>query len=259
MTAPSIREALERLLMAAKLLQQNAKDCAVNHHGVDFEQQGMPGWLRDTKADIDTAQSALAAPPQDVVEGIARIVTSEMEQMHKDGVPMCMREGETTWRTYHAGFDLSMFAQRITTAILASGLVTEAANNGDLNVANSPLYSKALNSLRTAHEACFRSADRDVLGMSKGPFSGVNLALGIIKNLEEKNTILKAAVLRAGSAIRADERERCARVLDRRVDSEESAAERHKQGARHYKAREAMHVARIAMSDAAAIRAGGAK
>ena len=67
---------------------------------------------------------APSVPPQDVVEGVARIVTSEMEQMHKDGVPMCMREGETTWRTYHAGFDLSMFAQRITTAILASELVT---------------------------------------------------------------------------------------------------------------------------------------
>lgn len=89
------------------------------------------------------------------------------------------------------------------------------ADNGDLNVADSPLYSKALNALRTAHEACFRSADRDVLGMSKGPFSGVNLALGIIKNLEKENTILKSMVLCAEAAIRADEREKCARVAER--------------------------------------------
>lgn len=110
---------------------------------------------------------------------------------------------------------LSAPPQRISDTILASELVTAAADNGDLNVADSPLYSKALNALRTAHEACFRSADRDVLGMSKGPFSGVNLALGIIKNLEKENTILKSMVLCAEAAIRADEREKCARVAER--------------------------------------------
>ncbi len=57
------------------------------------------------------------APPDR--EAIARAVSAELEQMHKDGVPMCMREGETTWRTYHAGFDLSNFAIRISDVILA--------------------------------------------------------------------------------------------------------------------------------------------
>jgi len=32
---------------------------------------------------------------------------------------MCMREGEATWRTYFAGFDLSMFAIRISDTILS--------------------------------------------------------------------------------------------------------------------------------------------
>lgn len=57
----SIKEALERLLTSAKILQQNAEGCAANHYGADFQREGLPGWLRDTKADIDAAQSALAS------------------------------------------------------------------------------------------------------------------------------------------------------------------------------------------------------
>ena len=52
-------------------------------------------------------------------------------------------------------------------------------------------YDKALSLLQAAHDACFKSEDRDVLGMSHGPFSGVNEVLGIIKLLEEENEILK--------------------------------------------------------------------
>jgi len=151
-----------------------------------------------TSADGAIARSALSAPPQDVVEGIVSLLKENIRiQVYGDDATAQIRDDNLTL---------------CATAILASGLVTAAADNGDLNVADSPLYSKALNALRTAHEACFRSADRDVLGMSKGPFSGVNLALGIIKNLEEENTLLKATVLRAESAIRADERERCAQA-----------------------------------------------
>ncbi len=51
---------LKALLISAKMLQQNAVGCAINHHGLDFEQQGLPGWLRDTKADIDAAESILS-------------------------------------------------------------------------------------------------------------------------------------------------------------------------------------------------------
>jgi hypothetical protein len=47
-----------------------------------------------------------------------------------------------------------------------------------------PYYQKALEALQAAHDACLKAPDRDVLGMSYGPFSGVNVALGIISELE---------------------------------------------------------------------------
>jgi hypothetical protein len=50
-----------RLLTAAKMLYANAEGCAVNHYAGDFEQQGLPGWLNDCKADIETADAALSA------------------------------------------------------------------------------------------------------------------------------------------------------------------------------------------------------
>lgn len=47
-----------------------------------------------------------------------------------------------------------------------------------------PMYDKALKALSEAHQACFKHEDRDTLGMSHGPFSGVNEALGIVLKLE---------------------------------------------------------------------------
>lgn len=47
-----------------------------------------------------------------------------------------------------------------------------------------PEYDKALKALSEAHTACFKHKDIDVLGMSHGPFSGVNQALGIVLSLE---------------------------------------------------------------------------
>lgn len=47
-----------------------------------------------------------------------------------------------------------------------------------------PEYRRAAKALETAHNACFKHPDRDVLGMSHGPFSGVNEALRIILKLE---------------------------------------------------------------------------
>ena len=74
------------------------------------------------------ADQALASLESgDARERVAQAVTAELERMYKDGAPMCMREGETTWRTYYAGFDLSMFANRIVDAILATGLVPDEA------------------------------------------------------------------------------------------------------------------------------------
>lgn len=46
-------------------------------------------------------------------------------------------------------------------------------------------YDQALAALEDAHKACFRHPDRPLLGMSYGPFSGVNTALGIVAQLEE--------------------------------------------------------------------------
>jgi hypothetical protein len=55
----------------------------------------------------------------------------------------------------------------------------------------------------------------------------------------------------------AKEREECAKILDRREEMETQTSERHANNGKHFKAREAAHVARIAKSDAAAIRALG--
>jgi len=55
-----------------------------------------------------------------------------------------------------------------------------------------PFYNQALKALQAAHDACFKAPDRDVLGMSNGPFSGVNEALGIVDMLERENQRLRA-------------------------------------------------------------------
>ena len=58
---PDEVEAIARLLTAAKLLQQHAVGCATNHHGHDCELNGLPGWLADTKNNIDAAEDAILA------------------------------------------------------------------------------------------------------------------------------------------------------------------------------------------------------
>lgn len=47
--------------------------------------------------------------------------------------------------------------------------------------------NEAREALSEAHAACFNHPDRPAIGMSHGPFSGVNRALGIIKLLENEN------------------------------------------------------------------------
>lgn len=49
-----------------------------------------------------------------------------------------------------------------------------------------PYYDRACKALQAAHDACMGHPGRDVLGMSHGPFSGVNEALGIVSELERK-------------------------------------------------------------------------
>jgi hypothetical protein len=54
-----------------------------------------------------------------------------------------------------------------------------------------PHYDRALKALQAAHDACFNHPERGALGMSHGPFSGVNEALGIIAELEAENRRLR--------------------------------------------------------------------
>lgn len=54
-----------------------------------------------------------------------------------------------------------------------------------------PHYDRAWKALQAAHDACFKHPERDVLGMSHGPFSGVNEVLGIVSMLEEENKRLR--------------------------------------------------------------------
>ncbi len=49
-----------------------------------------------------------------------------------------------------------------------------------------PMYNAACRALKSAHEACFKHPDRGALGMSYGPFSGVNEALRIVDQLERR-------------------------------------------------------------------------
>lgn len=82
-----------KLLLAAKLLYQNAEGCAVNHHEVDFKAFGLPGWLADCKRDIENAEASLAmttaaAPVQEPVawadfadNGNIRLWTKTSEQL----------------------------------------------------------------------------------------------------------------------------------------------------------------------------------
>lgn len=54
-----LREALDQLLIASKILFQNSVGCASNHHGWDTELNGLPGWLSDASATIVAADAAI--------------------------------------------------------------------------------------------------------------------------------------------------------------------------------------------------------
>lgn len=53
-----------------------------------------------------------------------------------------------------------------------------------------PFYTQALKALEEAHRACFNHPNRDILGMSSGPFSGVNEVLGLFSKIEEDRAVL---------------------------------------------------------------------
>ena len=51
---------LRRIRTSMALLQQQAEGCATNHYGNDHELHGMPGWLADTRRDLDALTALLA-------------------------------------------------------------------------------------------------------------------------------------------------------------------------------------------------------
>jgi len=53
-------ERLACIRTSMALLQQNSEGCALNHYGDDATLHGMPGWLIDTKADLDAFTDILA-------------------------------------------------------------------------------------------------------------------------------------------------------------------------------------------------------
>jgi hypothetical protein len=72
---------------------------------------------------------------------------------------------------------------------------TASETNSEITVTHTPTpwrpyYSRALNALEAAHKACFENETRPALGMSHGPFSGVNEALGIVDELERKQSAM---------------------------------------------------------------------
>ena len=54
-----LREVMSRARISAAMLIANAEGCIANHHALDFEQQGEPGWLSDARRDIDALSHAL--------------------------------------------------------------------------------------------------------------------------------------------------------------------------------------------------------
>lgn len=58
-------------------------------------------------------------------------------------------------------------------------------------MSSGPQYDRALKALQAAHDACFKHPERPILGMSHGPFSGVNEALEIVALLETENEALR--------------------------------------------------------------------
>lgn len=64
-----LRANLRRLRSHAVTLLQNSEGCVANHHGEDFQVHGMPGFLADARAAVDSADAVLKALGQDA-EGV---------------------------------------------------------------------------------------------------------------------------------------------------------------------------------------------
>jgi hypothetical protein len=90
------------------------------------------------------------------------------------------------------GILISIWCSRETTHRLRNRIYPDVGYLGNREpVRMRKKYNQALKALQAAHDACFKHPKRHVLGMTYGPFSGVNEALGIIDDLEQENMYLR--------------------------------------------------------------------
>lgn len=89
----AMREALTRIRTSMVMLQQHSEGCAANHYGDDCALHGMPGWLCDTRADLDaftvllstlTPDDGVTIPADYVL--VPREPTEEMRDAYRDGI-----------------------------------------------------------------------------------------------------------------------------------------------------------------------------
>lgn len=99
------RDALTRIRTSMALLQQNAEGCATNHYGNDHELFGLPGWLADTRADLDRLTATLASPSQteEQVEAVARRELANIDKVNAECPANRQRLGDKLCPTCKAG------------------------------------------------------------------------------------------------------------------------------------------------------------
>jgi len=204
MTAPSIREALEALVNAKALKGVRELVAGWNGEGRDepYKERHpsrlgatLPktncGAVYELDEAMQNARAALAAPPQDVVEGIARIIDphSFMDIPFTDDAALLDMVEQS-----------KALALRKATAILAFGLVTTA----DVPLQNA-WAAKA--KLLADHAIPYREGtwyfDND---LTRDMFIDAAVSCFNAPNMRQAHD---------EAAIRADERERCARVAER--------------------------------------------
>lgn len=168
-----LREALTSIRSSMALLQLNSEGCAATHYGNDGALYGTPGWLLDTRADLDrltallstpslqtggegadglihalerlialTPHRANAADAQDLHISVRAIAESAIERFRTSGV-----EGETV-----PGDEWVMAPKKPSKAMVKAG--ARARCNGSISTALS-VWSAML---AAAHEPRMRSA-----------------------------------------------------------------------------------------------------
>lgn len=93
-----VREKVDRLLHTAKILYENAIGCIQLHHGHNPAVSDPPGWLRDCRRDIETADgladAILAISPgwREAIEAAAKVCDTRLaKEQAKAGMPAWKR------------------------------------------------------------------------------------------------------------------------------------------------------------------------